>query len=192
MKQDVGNSGDGLNRFMSCLAAEKKKGIMALCLIAVMAFMWVRALGGKAPKSAEAAMILQETTKSQSNSESKIYFVELPKVKGRNDVLTRDFFTIETGRLDDRKGVNVVSENNSEEYVKRITKKLKLGTISLGKNPQAFINNKLLSVGDKLPIADGVNTYECEIIGIEKNKVFIRCGEAKIQLILVQPSVVDY
>ena len=55
-----------------------------------------------------------------------------------------------------------------------------------GESPQAFINDVLLSVGDKLPVRDGDNTYECEVIRIEENKVFIRCGQTEIQLKLAE------
>jgi hypothetical protein len=44
---------------------------------------------------AKAAGTAQEVTESQTNSELKISFIELPKVKGRNDVLTRDFFVVD-------------------------------------------------------------------------------------------------
>ena len=196
MKQDVKNSGNGANRLFSKLAAEKKKGIMALCLIAVMAFMWVRVLGGKAPESAKAAPTAQDATANRSNSELKISFIELPKVKGRNDVLTRDFFAADGwqrfvrdgggGNIGGAEEVSIVSGDGSEEVIRRVAEKLKLETIVLGENPQAFINDKLLSVGDKLLIRDGGNTYECEVIGIKENTVVIRYGGAEITLRIAQ------
>jgi hypothetical protein len=56
----------------------------------------------------------------------------------------------------------------------------------LGKNPQAFINGKLLSRGNKLLIGDGAMTYECEVVGIEENAVFMRCGKSQITLKLAR------
>jgi hypothetical protein len=56
----------------------------------------------------------------------------------------------------------------------------------VGENPQAFINNKVLSVGDKLLVTDGVSAYECEVVGIEEDTVFVKFGEAEIQLRLAQ------
>jgi len=88
--------------------------------------------------------------------------------------------------------VNVVSRNGDEEIARRVAEKLKLEAIGLGKNPQAFINDKLLAVGDKLLVVDGADTYECEVVGIEEKMVFIRCGEAEITLRLTQASVTDY
>ena len=190
MKQNLKNNGNGANRLFSQLAAEKKKTICALCLIAVMALMWARLLGKKKLEGAEAAVMSQGVNfKGESNSQLKISFVELSKVPGRNDVLTRDFFA--SGGWQDftkesTKEVSVVSRDGSEEVVRRVAEKLKLEAIVLGENPQAFINDKLLSVGDKLLVRDGVKTYECEVVGIEENAVFIRCGEAEIKLKLTE------
>jgi len=196
MKQNVRNDGKGANRVFSRLAAEKKKSIVALCLIAVMGFMWVRVLLKKGPESAEAAARQDEVEPDTSgpNSELKISFIELPKVAGRNDVLTKDFFAVNDWQdfIDGKKEVSVVSRDDDEEIIKRVTKKLKLEAIALGKNPQAFINDKLLSVGDKLLVAEGVDTYECEVVGIEEKTVSIRCREAEITLKLTQVSITDY
>ena len=192
MKENLRDSNKGINNLVSRLAAEKKKTVFALCLIAIMAFMWIRVLGKKMPQAAEAAMRGGQVTGGESNSELKISFIELPEVKGRNDVLTRDFFTVsdweefirdgEGKNSGDNEEVNVVSRDGSEEIARRVAKELKLEAIVLGESSQAFINDKLLSVGDKLPIREGSSTYECEVTGIEENMVFIRCGEAEITL----------
>jgi len=193
MKQKVRNSGNGTNKVLGRVGAEKKKAVIALCLIAVMALMWARMLGRKTPKAAEAALIGQGAKSTgELNSESKVSFIELPKVKGRNDVLTRDFFASNGWQdfIGDKVGteeVSTVSKDGSEEVARRVAEKMKLEAIGLGKNPQAFINNKVLSVGDKLLISEGVDTYECEVAGIEENTVLVRCGEAKIVLKLTQP-----
>ena len=191
MKQNVRNDGKGANRLFSRFAAEKKKSVVALCLIALMGFMWVRVLVKKTPESAEAAMGQEEV--KPNTSELKISFIELPEVAGRNDALTRDFFAADDWQSFMSGGeVNVVSRDGDEEIIKRVAEKLKLEAIGLGKNPQAFINDKLLAVGDKLLVVDGVDTYECEVVGIEEKTVFIRCGEAEITLKLTQESITDY
>lgn len=201
MKQNLRNSGNGGKRLFGRLAAEKKKTIIAVCLITVMVFMWVRVLGRKGPQGAKAAVMVQEVTKGQTNSELKISFIELPKAEGRNDVLTRDFFAVDNwwdlmgGREGNSGGieeVSVVSKDGSEEAVKRVAEKLKLEAIVLGENPRVFINDKLLSVRDKLFVKDGIDMYECEVAGIEETEVFIRCGEAEITLRLMQTLIIDY
>jgi len=183
---------NGVSRLIGRLAAEKKKSVMALCLVILMVFMWVKVLCNKTPQTTEAALVAQGGPADQLSSELKISFIELPNVKGRNDVLTRDFFTVDNwqnffvgGEGENSNGVekvNVSSGDSSEEAVRQVAEKLKLEAISLGGVPKAFINNKLLSVGDKLFVGDGVNTYECEVIGIEENMVLVRCGVAEIQL----------
>ena len=181
MRAEPKNSGDGANMLFSRLAAEKKKTVMAIGLIAVMVFMWAKVLGGGGPKSAKAALTGQKSMSAEkSDSQLKISFVELPEVKGRNDVLTRDFFT--AGKSGDIKEVGIDYRDGNEEFVRRIAEKLRLEAIVMDENPQAFINDKLLRVGDKLLTGDGVDTYECEVVGIEENTVFIMCGEAKITL----------
>jgi len=152
-------------------------------------------LGKKTPATTEAALKQEEVNPdtSESNSQLKISFIELPKVAGRNDALTRDFFAADDWQSFMSGGeVSVVSKDDDEEIVKRVAEKLKLEAIGLGKNPQAFINDKLLAVGDKLLVRDGADTYECEVVGIEEKTVFIRCGEAEITLKLTQESITDY
>ena len=139
MKQSVKNNGNGTNRLVSRLAAEKKKTVTALCLIALMVFMWARVLGKKTP--AIAAALGQENVVLGSNLELNISFIELPKVAGRNDVLTRDFFAADGWQDFVRDGegpnvagteeVNVVSKDGNEEVVRRVAEKLKLEAIGL-------------------------------------------------------------
>ena len=198
MKQNLINSGNTSNRIFGLLAVQKKKTIIAVCLITVMVFMWVRVLGRKGPQSANAAVMGQEVTDGQTKPELKISFIELPKVEGRNDVLTRDFFAVGNwrdfmrggkGKSGDVEEVSVVSKDGSEETVRRVAEKLKLEAIVLGENPQAFINDKLMSVGDKLFVGDGINTYECEVAEIKENMVSIRCGETEVTLRLMQTLI---
>ena len=197
MRENLKNNANGANRLFRRLAAEKKKSMTALCLIAVMAFMWIRVLSKKTPEAAVGALMGPEVAlENESDSELKISFIELPKVAGRNDVITRDFFASDGWRrfIRDGKGqnltsieeVNATSRDGSREVARRVAGKLELEAIVWSENPLAFINDKLLRVGDKLLIGDGANTYECEVVGIEENRVFIRCGEAEITLKLVQ------
>ena len=193
MKMTVRNSSNGTNRLVSRLAAEKKKTVTALCLIAVMMIMWAKVLSKKSPATAAAALRNEVVHDENSNLESSISFIELPVVAGRNDVLKRDFFAVGDwhdfiGNKEEKnlnEDVNVVSKHN-REVMKRIAGKLKLEAIGLDGNPQVFINSKLLSLGDTLFVKDGGNTYECEVVSIEENTVLIKCGEAEITLKLAK------
>lgn len=193
MNMTVRNSSNGTNRFVGRLAAEKKKTVTAICLIAVMIIMWAKVLSRKSPATAAAALRNEIVHDENSNLESNISFIELPIVDGRNDVLKRDFFAVGDWQdfIRNKEGkhlnedVNVVSRRN-REVMKRVAEKLKLEAIGLDGNPQVFINSKLLSVGDKLLVKDGGNTYECEVVSIEENAVLIKCGEAEITLKLAK------
>jgi len=196
MGQNMRNNGSGGNRLLVQLAAQKK-AVMAFCLIAVMAFMWLKVLVKKAPQAVQAAPAAKQVEPNgQMNSRLKVSFIDLPKVAGRNDVITRDFFDVdgwqefvgdkEGNRSSGIKDVNVASGDGSEEVVRKAVERLKLEGIVLGKNPQAFINGKLLSRGNKLLIGDGAMTYECEVVGIEENAVFMRCGKSQITLKLAR------
>ena len=189
MGQNIKNNGRGVNKLFSQLAAEKKKGVIALCLIGVMVFMWARMFGGKTPAGAEAALMSGAMSGGQSDSKLKISFIELPKVIGRNDVLTRDFFVMDGRGLSGTKAAEFVLEGDGEEAMRQVAEKLKLEATIMGENPQAVINDELLSVGDKLQVSDGGNTYECEVIWIEEGKAVIRCGETEITLKLMDTQV---
>jgi hypothetical protein len=192
MEQNVKNTVNGANRLVGRLAADKKKTVTAVCLIALMVFMWARLLGKKDPVIAAASQ-RQEDVVQDENVELKISFIELPKIPGRNDVLTRDFFAADGWRnflRNEKKPGNteVIVKGGNEEVVKWVAENLKLEAIAIGSdgNPQAYINGKLLSVGDKLLVRNGGNKYECEVVGIEENMVVIKCGEEEITLELTK------
>ena len=185
------------------LTADKKKTVVASCLIAVMSIMWVRVLTKQAPETAEAALVIEQlNAEGTSDQKLNVSFIELPKVAGRNDVITRDFFAskgwrhFEGGKernLAVIEEVNFVSKNGNEEVIRKVAEKLKLEAILvLSNNPRAFINDKVISVGDKVLIRDGVDIYECEVIEIkeQENKVVIKCREAEVTLRLTQVSMI--
>ena len=183
-------------RFFGRLAAEKKKSVTALCLVTVMAFMTVRVLIRRIPQAAEATSMTEKmSVEGKSNPELKISFIELPEAAGRNDVITRDFFNSDSRQesVDEEvknssgtEDVHIVSKDGNVEVIRRIAEQLKLQAIVLSKNPQAFINDKLLSVGDKLLVGEGADRHECEVVEIRRETVVVRCTEAEITLKLTQ------
>jgi len=178
------------------LNAKKKKAITAVCLLLVMSLMWVKVFVGKSPQSAEATGSLETSSSEEFSSEQAeqgiepgIYYFELPKVEGRNDVLTRDFFSFDNRDFSEgsAKEIKPISENNNNEgLMRRISAKLTLEAIVLGDNPQAFINDKLFGVGDKLTVAEGSDVHECEVTKIEETEVTIRCKEGTVTLKILQ------
>jgi len=192
--RNTGHKNTGARKMLDRLAEEKKKSVTALCLIAVMVFMWIRVLTKKAPEGAEAASTdtEQTDTKNESREEYEVSFVELPKVAGRNDVIGRDFFAPDDWQhFVDKKGqkpdgieeVSIVSTNGNKEVIERVAGKLKLeATIKMGGTRRAWINGQQREVGDRIPIGDGSNKYECEVIEIKDKVVVIKCEEAEITL----------
>jgi hypothetical protein len=201
MRQNQKNNGGQGGRLPSRFTAGKKKTVIAACLIIVMVSMWVRVFTRKGPQSALAMPTAEKVADDQMNPELKITYVELPKVEGRNDVLTRDFFTVGDWRHFARgggeisggdKGVSVIYSKGSEEAIRRAAGKLKLEAIVQDENPQAFINDKLLLVGDKISVKDGANTSEWKVIEIRDDSVLLKCGEAEATLRLKQTPKTDY
>ncbi len=180
MKENIKNRWQGVAPLMDRLTAQKKKTGITVCLVLVMAFMWVKVLTTNAPDSATAAVV--DDAAGQSESQLKITYVELPVVEGRNDTLVRDFFTVGKGFLRAGAVVDVVADGGSEKMTRRIAEKLKLEAIEFGENPQAFINDELVSEGDKLSVREEATEYEFTVVKIEQSTVFMRCGEAEITL----------
>ena len=123
MRQKMTNKSTGARKVLDRLTEEKKKSVTALCLIAVMAFMWIRVLTKKTPEGAEAAPVTeQSSTENTSDQKYRVSFVELPKIAGRNDVIVRDFFASdgwqhfidEERRPDGIEEVSIVSTNGNE------------------------------------------------------------------------------
>ena len=78
------------------------------------------------------------------------------------------------------------TENGDEETVRQVAERLRLEAIELGERSQAFMNDKLLSVGDEITVTVGSDTVVCKVTGIEENTVFVRYGETEITLELIQ------
>ena len=187
------NSG---NRLFNRLSAEKKKAVLALCLITLMAFMWVRAFTRAAPQAVEAGLMAEQMyMETQSEPELKVTFIELPQTAGRNDVISRDFFDSNgwQGFVDGQgrksvgvEEVDIISKDGDKEVIRKVAERLKLEAIVSSENPLTFINDKVLRVGDKLLVGEGVDKYECEVVEIKENTVVMRCRESRITLKLTQ------
>ena len=186
MRQMYGNTTDGLKMFLARMTAEKRKCIVALCLITLMGIMWARLLSSNSPSTANAIPMSAQPTEAQLDADLRMFFIELPKVKGRNDVLTRDFFVADKRGFGLHTKNNVVSVDGTEGIAKHIARKLKLEVIGFGENRQAFINDKLFSVGDILVVSDNTNTYECKLVAIKQNTVYIQYRNTHITLKLAQ------
>ncbi|KPK40623.1 MAG: hypothetical protein AMJ65_10465 [Phycisphaerae bacterium SG8_4] len=189
----------GARKVLGRLTGDKKT-VTALCLITLMAFMWIRVLTKKTPQAAEAEPVTEPSSTEDPLGENyRVSFVELPKVAGRNDVIVRDFFASDgwqhfiggqERKPDGIEEVSIVSTNGNEELIKRVAEKLKLEATMVSTNPLAFVNGQVRRIGDKMLVKDGNQMYECEVVEIEENTVVIKCGKAEITLKLMPVSTV--
>ena len=198
MKQETRNRNNFAVGLLNHLSADKKKTVMAVCLIMLMIFMWVRVLTNRSPAKAGAADLpgLMNSNVPDGKEDVKITYKKLPIVTGRHDVLRRDFFASNgwsdfridgENRNKDLKEISIVSKNGSEEKLKQVAeRKLKLEAIVMGGNPRAFINDSLLGSGEKLKIRDEEQMYEFEIVSINENEIVLKCEDAEIALRLTQ------
>jgi len=197
MRQNMKNDDGGPSRLLGQLAADKKKAGIALCLIAVMAIMWIKVLTKKGPQSAEAGVTVEQTqADAQLIEKMKISYLSLPDIPGRNDIIGTDVFDAQgwegfdlSKGIDnpvDIIGIDVELTDVKEEVATKIGQLMKLQAIGLGENPQAFINDILLAVADKMIVSDGTEIYECEVIEISQNSVLVRCRGVGIRLKLVE------
>ncbi len=184
MRQNFTNKNGKAGSIMGRFAAQKKKSFVAVALVVVMVFMWVRLLRNKSPRSAQAAVLPSSRSSQtrQAASDSKVSFIRLPFIAGRHDVLSRDFFQMDSAMFGSREQVNVLSSGSGGGNVRRIAEMLKLDAIVTGDEPEAFINDKLLKVGDKIIVPDGVKKYECEVAVIEENLVIVKVEETEVEL----------
>lgn len=193
-----------MSRFVNRLAAEKKKTIIALCLVTVMGLMWVRVLTGRKTTTAAQGDIGWKKTAMavQSVTKPKLVFMELPDVEGRNDVLVRDFFSVNqweafirnnNGEESFGKEVSMTVGNTSEqqfdrETILQVAKLLKLTVIELGERPHAFINDTLLSIGEILLVEYEDTSYEFTLVTIKGNEVLLTCQGVNIEMKLLHPE----
>lgn len=201
MKQNITDNSSCTKRLFERLAAEKKKSVMAVCLITLMTLLWGRVLTKQSPQTAESAPIADQLNlEDQSSRKSQISYIELPRIAGRHDVIARDFFASNSWRsfvggkgrnLASVEEVNIISRDVSEEVIRKVAEKLKLGAVMLSNTPLAFINDKVRKVGDTVLINDGVDKYECEVVEIRENTVVMKCREAEIRLKLMPVSMID-
>ena len=199
MRKKVTNNSVAATGVFGKFAADKKKTVAAVCLIVLMVFMWIRVLTRK-PKTAGAnnsVPVVNNTSMNNTSSSASpvvnVSFVELPRIKGRHDVLSRDFFSSNNWRSfnGDRgtgSGQFKVKVSAGDEIARRIATKLMVETIWIGSERQVVINDNLLSIGDKIKVKQGEEVYECEVVEIEDDRVLITFGESKIELSLIRTN----
>ena len=182
------------------LAADKKKTVFAVSLLAVMAFMWFRVLTGHRPGPVAAETRTGQEQAKPQKPPRNIRYLELPVLPGRNDYINRDFFASrdwECFRQNPASSQNpgtkvqAVAPDHASEVAARVGQKLKLEAVLSEGNPRAFINDQLLRLGDRFNVRDGPDTCEFEVLRIYEDSVLVGCNGTQLTLKLIQHLDVD-
>jgi hypothetical protein len=176
-------------------AAARKKAIIAVCLIVVMAFMWVRIFTKKGDKTqpVKAAASTVRTVSASTKANPKMTtmkYKQLPMIEGRNDVLVRDIFSLQAW-LD---GKGTADDWNSKQKllaadIRRAGKALKLEAIIMGEGEQKseiFISDKLVPAGSDFPTKYKGRVYRFMVESITANKVVLKCKDVVVTLKLAE------
>jgi hypothetical protein len=197
MKRQTTDNWTAVQKAVRYLAMEKGKVVVATCLIGVMVFLWVRLLTRRHTARQVQAALRTQAKLGPANSvgRAKIKFVELPEVKGRNDILTRDFFApqqleqvLKGQHKEPSTRVNILATGGKQsrnETILRLVRELKLDATATGKKTLVYVNNKLLPVGGRLQVEDASQVYEFDVVAISENEVVLSCEGLKFELKVV-------
>ena len=178
---------DNVKTFAAKASAEKRKLMIAVVLITVMGFMWIKVFSGKSTVAAAAANTADAG--KQVAVQRTITYAALPVVFGRNDMLKRNFFDCgsfgsSSGQSDAVGGVGI---GIHKANIAKIAKTIKLSAVITGENPAAFIDDKVVSVGSVLPIRCDGQTYEFVVTKITENTALLSWKDFSITVKIAQP-----
>jgi hypothetical protein len=184
------------------------KIILAVALIAVMGFLWIRmflrhgkpaAASGKSPvpKAAQAA-----GAKSTAPP-VRLSYAPLTIVPGRQDRLARDLFSVPDKAVfpwqqkvlpvpqAEKPGADTPPEDPWEKLIRPLVERMVVDAI--GTDPkgtaQAFIQDRFLSVGDVLPLKQGQTLYELKVKQIHSNAVVLGWQDHEVTLRMSEPGM---
>ena len=178
------------------LLMDGKKTVLASSLILVMGIMWIRVLIGHKPGSAVAAAPQTQAAPVKQRESARVRLVELPKIPGRHDGIQKDCFSMRdrppfrpsaavqhTGTVPE---VPVVSPHHDQEVVQQVAQTLKLEAVIRDGTPRAFVNDRLLNVGDRFTVERGADFLEFEVLWIYEDSVLVECNGIQLTLKLAQ------
>lgn len=173
-----------IENIKATLQNEKKKIIITCLLLGVMGKMWFKVLtkDDSTPASVTAA---QQLAAQQQKKE--IEYTELQFIPERHTVLDRDFFSPEILGSKGSSGQFVMAQS-SDKDIELAAKMLKLQAIMAGDTPQAFIDDELLGIGEKIELARSGRIYEFVIGKITDNMVQLKCGDTSVVISIAEPG----
>ena len=177
--------------------------VMAMVvLLVVMAILWGRVLlkgtGGPAAANAQDQESIQDTISEMASKAVKIEAVELPMLPGRNDRVSNNLFSSENwtafelnhNQDDSKGGVKVDGTGHATELthrsrLERIAGRLKLEAVicdAQNRPFQAFVDDKILSVGSTLTVQEGPDQYVLMLEEINEKEVSFSWNEMSVVL----------
>jgi hypothetical protein len=171
---------------LDALVMQKKKTIAAVALVLLMIFMWIRVLTGAGPQNASAGSTMPKQAEQQKKVE--ITYHKLPETAGRNDRITKDFFSPPDWESfeDNNNDVEVKSsgKNENDKWSEALADSLEVDAIVSTEVPQVFINGRLLKEKDRLAVTTKEGKRVCEIVTIEGNAVTLKCSDVTLKLMV--------
>lgn len=184
------SAGPGLG-LLDRLGGDRKKTVLAAGLLAVMGIMWMRVLTGKKTPSANAASNPTETTETTEAPATKLEFIELPVIEGRNDCIGRDVFSAEAlssfRRESPSQGTGTDTEVRTEtsQKIQEVANRV-LTLVAIFEGPRAYINDQVVGIGETLSVTEGDATYAFEVVRIENDSVLVKCRDKEVMLKLTR------
>ena len=182
---------------MDHLTRDTRKTVLAVGLLALMAFMWVRVLIGRKPVAAGAAPPSEQNAAGVEETSVTFRPVDLPQIPGRTDTIHTDFFVIhdrapfQTEVSRDAGTATEVqnrSQDRTEEVIRRIAQKLRVEAVLRTDDPQVYIRDRFLDVGQTLVVKEGAESFEFEVreIQADAEAVIVECRGLRLTLKLAQ------
>ena len=196
MKLNTANV-NNISGLISLSTFKRPKVVIAVALVSIMGFMWFKVLiGHSAQKNEVAAAALhtaaQQVAEQQQERRVKISLHPLPVVPGRNDVLNHDIFTADRWKAfpsDSRAGTGTFTQNvdrDDADYINKIAESITLEAVIAGPGPEAFIEDRLVSVGHKLPVRYNDRIYEFTVTEIQETKVVLKWNDFTVDVKMSQ------
>jgi hypothetical protein len=178
------------------------KMMAMVVLLVVMAILWGRVLlkgtGGPAAANAQDQEYIQDTISDMASKALEIKAVELPMLPGRNDRVSNNLFSSENwtafelnhNQDDSKGGVKVDGTGHATELthrsrLERIAGRLKLEAVicdAQNRPFQAFVDDKILSVGSTLTVQEGPDQYVLMLEEISQKEVSFSWNEMSVVL----------
>lgn len=178
------------------------KVMAMIVLLAVMGILWGRVLlkgtGGPATAKAQDHPIVQDGVSDSASNGVQIEAVQLPMLPGRNDRVSNNLFSSENwtafglnqSQNTANGGVKIGAAGDSAELAHRASLERIAGRLTLeavicdaqNRPFQAFVDDKILSVGSTLTVQEGPDQYVLMLEEISEKEVSFSWNEMSIVL----------